>query len=156
MAPGRMVFGKEVPGIRVFWKNGIWTKGTWKSGDWYNGFWEDGAWENGFWENGVWEKGVCHSGTFLDGVWREEPWGGAETKNGFFLHLGAVANTTIYFTANNQIKIGRQTKTREQWDEWFAGDKEFETPSDSEEFNRFYAGYKAFIAYNDAIEQQSK
>jgi hypothetical protein len=45
------------------------------------------------------------------------------------------------------VSIGCKTKTITEWDAWFAGSDEFETPRNCEEFKRIKANYLAVRAY---------
>ena len=52
-----------------------------------------------------------------------------------------------YTTDGTVVKIGCKFKTVAEWDEWFSGSGEFDTPRDSEDFRRIEAEYLAVKAY---------
>ena len=58
-----------------------------------------------------------------------------------------------YKLANGAISvsIGCKTKTVAEWDNWFAGTEEFDTPRGTEEFRRIRANYLAVRAYVEAM-----
>ena len=53
----------------------------------------------------------------------------------------------------NELKIGCETKTFSEWDEWFNSNEEFETNRGTEEFNQIYACYLAYKAYYEFLKQ---
>jgi len=54
------------------------------------------------------------------------------------------------------IKIGCRTKSVEDWEEFFAGSKVYDTPRDSSDFVEIEAMFKAHKAYLGHINQNSK
>ena len=141
------------------WNSGVWYNGIWENGDWYDGHWLDGTWHNGTWKDGYWYDGLWHSGTWRNGTWKDGTW-----KSGLWLggtwESGSWEATLLqtirfkYFPklgSDKYISIGCQTKTREEWDAWFAGDEIFTTPRGTEEFKLIKANYKAFIAYAEEL-----
>ena len=147
------------------WRSGIWEEGYWETGTWINGIWKDGIWKNGTWENGgwyggTWERGTWHNGTWHNGLWSDGIWKGGLWNRGVW--AGGVWNSkalqTIRFKyfpklgSDKYISIGCQTKTREEWDAWFAGDEIFSTPRGTETFDLIEANYKAFIAYAEHLK----
>lgn len=118
----------EFDGRFITWKNGIWIHGIWWDGIWENGIWKNGIWKNGTWLNGIWENGRWHNGTWHNG--RE--------------HLSRCRWFISVNYKNNEIIIGCESKTVEEWDKWFAGTEEYETKRDSEEFKLIYESYLRF------------
>ena len=51
------------------------------------------------------------------------------------------------------VHIGCKSKSVEDWDAWFAGAGEFDTPRDSEDFRRIRANYLAVKAYLIAMQE---
>lgn len=51
------------------------------------------------------------------------------------------------FIINDKIKIGCETKTIPEWDEWFNGDKIYVTHRNTDDFKRIYANYIAVREY---------
>jgi len=98
----------------------IWNNGRWEGGTWRNGIWKDGRWEGGRWEGGLWEGGF------------------------------RIPMSKWFVTVSNDklVKIGCKVKTIPEWDEWFAGSEEFDTPRDSEEFKLIRANYEAVKAFH--------
>ena len=141
------------------WNSGVWYGGIWENGDWYDGHWLDGIWENGGWFNGNWYGGTWHNGTWRTGIWHNGTWHSGTWQFGHW-HSGAwntEALQTIRFKylpkldSDKSISIGCKTKTREEWDAWFAGDEVFTTPRGTDTFKLIVANYKAFIAYAEEL-----
>src|SRR5690606_27121006 len=99
----------------------IWEGGTWRGGVWENGTWEDGTWEGGVWKGGSWKGGLQSA---------RGPYG-------------------VYVSAGGAAVIGCKTKTIAEWDEWFAGSDEYETPRGTEKFALIQAQYEAIKAYHN-------
>ncbi len=131
------------------WRYGTWNDGRWHEGTWCNGIWEDGHWYSGYWNNGTWYDGFWHNGTWENGIWHNGIWDRGSLKKAHIRHQRFKYSPAL--RADNSIIIGCQTKTREQWDAWFAGDEEFETPRNSEEFKLIEANYIGFIAYAEQL-----
>ena len=125
------------------WENGTWNWGTWKEGVWNDGTWNDGTWKGGIWKRGFWERGLWHNGIWLAGTWKTGVWeSGYQTIRFKYSPL---------FVSPTQIKIGCKIKTREEWDEWFAGDEEYSTRRETSTFKLIEANYNAFIAYAETL-----
>lgn len=131
------------------WHSGTWRSGTWNYGTWNDGRWREGTWCNGIWEDGHWYSGYWNNGTWYDGFWHNGTWDRGSLKKAHIRHQRFKYSPAL--RADNSIIIGCQTKTREQWDAWFAGDEEFETPRNSEEFKLIEANYIGFIAYAEQL-----
>lgn len=98
---------------RLTWHDGAWKGGTWVDGDWLRGTWYDGAWHGGAWHRGAW-----HGGT------------------------SCIARNRWKIQRNNEhVTIGCNTKTISEWDEWFAGDEEYETPRNTPEFKQIHNAF---------------
>jgi hypothetical protein len=46
------------------------------------------------------------------------------------------------------VSIGCKTGTIQEWDDWFAGSEEYETPRGTEEFDLIQANYEAIKAFH--------
>ena len=143
-----------------YWIDGTWRNGDWDTGDWMNGTWWDGTWKSGIWHNGRWLSGVWHtgtwnSGTWVDGTWEGGAWYGGVWEKGTWKGAGNQHQRIKYSPSlrkDKTITIGCKTKTREEWDKWFAGTEEYRTPRGTPTFKLIVANYKAFIAYAEELE----
>ena len=138
-----------------FWHNGHWNSGTWKFGTWVDGRWHKGIWENGVWEDGIWGDGTWNSGTWNAGTWEGGTWYGGVWENGIWKGAGNQYQRIKYSPSlrkDKTITIGCKTKSREEWDKWFAGTEEYKTPRGTPTFKLIVANYKAFIAYAEELE----
>jgi len=140
---------------RVIWNNGRWEGGTWRNGIWKDGRWEGGRWEGGLWEGGIWvggrwEGGTWRNGIWRNGIWRNGRWEGGRWEGGLWEGGFRIPMSKWFVTVSNDklVKIGCKVKTIPEWDEWFAGSEEFDTPRDSEEFKLIRANYEAVKAFH--------
>ena len=155
--------------LRGTWKNGVWINGNWYCGTWETGAWADGTWHKGSWMKGTWCDGTwCdgnwHSGIWFDGTWRDGMWYGGTWEGGVWsggrwvtgVWKGAFAQHQRFrhspiLNIDKTITIGSRRKTRDEWDVWFTGTEEYDTPRDSEEFKLLIANYKSFITYAEEL-----
>ena len=140
------------------WHDGVWHDGDWHDGTWYGGVWRGGDWHDGTWYGGVWRGGDWHSGTWYGGVWRGCDWLGGTWYGGVWLGgtwrggewLGgrsSVRSKYIPMWDGSRIHIGCKSGTIPEWDAWFAGDEQYETPRDTETFRLIHAHYQAIRAW---------
>ena len=152
------LFGGLVHWLGGRWYNGVWHDGVWHDGRWYNGVWHDGEWYNGVWHdgvwyNGVWRGGVWHDGRWYNGVWYNGTWYGGEWRGGEWhggeWHGGRSSVRSKYVPTwdGSRISIGCKAKSIPEWDAWFAGDEQYETPRDTEAFRLIHAHYQAIRAW---------
>ena len=136
----------EIISGRIVWHDGIWHDGIWHDGIWHDGIWYDGTWRGGTWRGGTWYDGIWHDGIWHDGIWRSGVWvDGAQHGGSFSIHSKYLP--TINY--NGTITIGCKTKSIAEWDTWFAGDEEFDTPRNTDAFKKIYAHYCATKAYKE-------
>lgn len=140
----------------VIWKKGVWEDGTWEGGSWEDGTWERGLWKEGTWTKGTWKDGIWKDGVWKDGLWKGGLWKGGLWKDGFwengFWEGGAweggykrigFCKWKVYLNeSKNSVKIGCKERTIEEWDEWFASDKEDETKRGTDSFKKIEESYK--------------
>ena len=117
----------------VHWHDGVWHDGVWRGGDWRIGTWRGGTWYGGTWRGGVWNGGVWNGGDWHGGDWH----GGRSS----------VRSKYIPVWDGSRIHIGCKAGTIPEWDEWFAGDEQYETPRDTEAFRLIHAHYQAIRAW---------
>lgn len=147
-------YGKWVRGIwkNGTWYNGIWEFGIWLYGVWYDGYHENGIWKSGIWENGKWENGEWRNGIWIYGIWYNGRWLKGTWKDGFE-HSSRCKHYISINYKNKKIKIGNETKTIEEWDNWFNSKDEYDTKRDIEEFKLIYENYLRFKRLLYDIEQ---
>jgi hypothetical protein len=137
-----------------YWYSGYWNSGTWCDGTWYNGDWIDGTWYKGTWKDGTWYNGLWNSGTWKHGTWKHGTWISGNWEGGIWKEAGNQHQRIKYSPSlreDKTISIGCKTKTRDEWDEWFAGKETFETPRGTDTFDLIEANYRAFIAYAEHL-----
>ena len=133
----------------VQWCSGTWNNGTWEGGTWENGTWLGGTWKSGGWWNGTWNDGTWNDGTWEGGLWVGGTWVGGSWESDNIQTI-----RFKYFPRLNgdkTITIGCKTKTREEWDKWFAGTEEYKTPRGTEAFQKIVFSYQQFIAYAETF-----
>ena len=131
---------------------------TWHGGEWFDGIWFDGVWRGGVWRGGTWLDGTWHSGVWLggmwfDGEWRNGAWYGGRWYDGVWRNGIATARSRYIpvLLARGRIRIGCKIKPREEWDSWFAGAEQYDTPRGTEAFAMIEAHYRALCAYIDCM-----
>ena len=137
-----------------YWHSGIWEKGYWHSGIWHKGTWNWGIWNGGVWYNGTWNSGTWEGGCWMDGTWNNGIWKDGIWYDGTWVNgeQGVRSPCLPRLVADNRIKIGFETKTREEWDEWFANPEEYFILHHYQKFKLIRASYKGFIAYAKALK----
>lgn len=110
---------------------------------WYGGRWLGGQWLGGRWHGGGWYGGRWLGGEWLGGVWRGGVWLGGEWRGG---HSSARSKYVPTWDGS-RIHIGCKAGTIPDWDAWFSGDEQYETPRNTEAFRLIHAHYQAIRAW---------
>ena len=87
----------------------------------------DILWEGGLWKRGIWIDGISSANRCKWKVLRR----------------------------NNYIKIGCNEKSIDEWEEWFSGNEEFETPRNTEAFQRIHNAF-LLMKYEYELEKDEK
>ena len=125
----------------VVWKNGSWEDGIWEDGSWEGGIWKRGVWKEGTWEHGTWKDGIWKDGIWKDGIWESGFWEGGSWEGGY-KHIGFCKWKVYFNETKNTVKIGCKEKMVDEWEEWFASDKEYETKRGTDSFKKIEESYK--------------